>query len=273
MINVGANKGYAALDFLQAWGGCVPTPSSWAKVYEEYAELVDSGFLRWAACGMCGECRARVQPARSRHASPVVHALELMPETRAALRYAINKTGTEALITVWSLAASNASATVRLPPRRRYIGSEWASLPMTPVPNTAASDEYVDVTTIDAFLRTIDVDAVQHLMIDVEGHDALVLEGARETLQAKRVEVVSFEYSGHGYWNARAADRRTLRETQRWLLELDYHCFLIGRRTLFPISGECWNSSLERRRWSNVACASSPRAVRALGALARAQGA
>ena len=54
---------------------------------------------------------------------------------------------------------------------------------------------------------------------------------------------------------ASGADRRTLEQTQRWLGELGYTCFLQTSFDLAPISGPCWRAEFERRHWSNVLCA------------------
>jgi FkbM family methyltransferase len=65
--------------------------------------------------------------------------------------------------------------------------------------------------TVDALLREEAVHDVDLLTIDTEGHDALVLEGATETLAAQRVQVIEFEYSSGG----RRASRITARSRRR----------------------------------------------------------
>lgn len=294
MVNVGANKGYGVAEFLQLWQGARPQPSSeqWGAAVGKYATLKKTQYLHWIRCGACSDCRAPPPWAAAPWIAdgqrgcpkaapwPDVHALELTSENRELLRYVVRETGVDSFVTVWDLAGGNESVDVRMPRRRKFIGNELVHLPTGPAragaeaaPEPEPEPEWVEVTTVDAFLRRAHVDAVHHLKIDTEGHDALVLEGAREALRARRIEVVSFEYSGHGYWNPRlvGAEHRTLEATQRWLLELGYRCFLVSKRTLHPLSGACWRPAFEARRWSNVACSARPPAIAALEALAGAR--
>ncbi len=61
----------------------------------------------------------------------------------------------------------------------------------------------VEVTTGDEFLARSNLDSVDYLKIDVEGHDLQALLGFSEALNAGRVGVVQFEYNG---WNAISHD-------------------------------------------------------------------
>ena len=57
----------------------------------------------------------------------------------------------------------------------------------------AAGWQDVRATTIDDFFVAHNLSRVDHLKIDAEGWDPLVLQGARRVLQAARVRLVEFE--------------------------------------------------------------------------------
>lgn len=53
--------------------------------------------------------------------------------------------------------------------------------------------ETIDITTVDAFVERHDIETIQLLKIDVEGHDLEVLKGAGQTLREGRVELIMVE--------------------------------------------------------------------------------
>ena len=97
--------------------------------------------------------------------------------------------------------------------------------------------------------------------------DALVIEGMRASLRARRVGFVKFEYHNTGFWSETSRDRRKLESTLGWLYEAGYTCFMEAQGALAPISGTCWDQRFESRRWSNVVCAHEPRMLRRMYAL------
>jgi FkbM family methyltransferase len=54
----------------------------------------------------------------------------------------------------------------------------------------------VEVSSLDAFCSEHDVEHVDLVKVDVEGHELETLRGARASLEAGRVKVVQFEYGG-----------------------------------------------------------------------------
>ncbi len=60
----------------------------------------------------------------------------------------------------------------------------------------------VQVVTLDQVISAFDLDVVDFVKIDVEGHDLAVLRGARQSLQAGRVKALAFEF-GSGNLNSR----------------------------------------------------------------------
>ena len=114
---------------------------------------------------------------------------------------------------------------------------------------------------------------VDLLTIDTEGHDALVLEGAAETLAARRVKVLEFEYSGAGMWKNGGPKHRTLKATLERLHRLRYECFWAGKDGhVAPASGPFWCDAFEFHEWSNLLCAHAPRVLHVLYELARRAG-
>jgi FkbM family methyltransferase len=189
--------------------------------------------------------------------------LELVKPNRALLRHLISQFRLGSQAYVHDLAASN--ATYLEPQPVDPAGTETASLK----PGKKSRDkrlkrslgQVVQVDTLDNFLARLALKDVYAVEIDTEGHDALVLEGMHESLRARRVGFLKFEYSHKGYWAENAQDRRTLERTLGWLDEAGYTCFMEARGgqkyggALAPISGHCWNATLERPHWSNVVCA------------------
>ena len=58
----------------------------------------------------------------------------------------------------------------------------------------------VPLVTADHVAESRGLDNITFLTIDTEGHDSLVLLGARQLLSARRVRVLQFEYHERGLW-------------------------------------------------------------------------
>jgi FkbM family methyltransferase len=127
--------------------------------------------------------------------------------------------------------------------------------------------------TVDALLREEAVHDVDLLTIDTEGHDALVLEGATETLAAQRVQVIEFEYSSGGLWKKGEPNHRTLKATLARLHRARYECFWAGTNGhVAPASGRFWCDAFEFHEWSNLVCMHAPRLLRVMYELAHRAG-
>ena len=115
-----------------------------------------------------------------------------------------------------------------------------------------SNHQAVDAVTIDQLVDNLRLAHVEHLSIDTEGWDALILEGGRRSIKNRTFSMIEFEYSGR--WKERGS---TLRAVQNWLFASGYHCFWLtsrGATRLIPLSGPCWLPEFENHRWSNVAC-------------------
>ena len=282
-IVVGANKGYDAPSFLSLWSHSLAKRlggHTWKHLIMAYARglAVDKqlcasctyapaskrkhNFLRMFPTGPCkDEANIRhAKHARSRLV-PQVHLLELLPSNRQLIRWLVNRTDIASFAHVHDLAASNVSSTAfSAPDESKYAGIEALFLfvpwNLKEKKRSFRTGATIETTTIDDFMARKRLSEAWLVQIDTEGWDALVLEGMRKSLAAKRIAFVEFEYSGRNYWSpASGADRRTLEQTQRWLGELGYTCFLQTSFDLAPISGPCWRAEFERRHWSNVLCA------------------
>ena len=164
--------------------------------------------------------------------------------------------------------ASNASAEVTI--KARAAGVEDGAVAFGAEISAHRATEVVRLTTLDAFLSATfgDTREIYHVSIDTEGHDALVLEGMRTALRAKRVTVLEFEYSGRGYWAA-GADGRTLGATLGWLAEDGYACWWQTRHDLVAASPPCWTAAMESRKWSNLVCTHKADAIAVLDGIAQ----
>ena len=162
---------------------------------------------------------------------------------------------------------SNASAQLFVPaqlygPKGQFAGFEHAAPTLSGA--SLGRGFTVPGTTLDAFFAERRIRRVALLAIDVNGWDPLVLEGARRTLLACRVDVLSFEYHYMGFWGRRAADGRSLGSTLGTLAAQGYTCFWDGNDgRLAQASGSCWQDAFEFRKWSNLVCTCRPKLRRA----------
>lgn len=275
-VNVGANKGYSLVEFLATWTQRGASAGAWHKAILRYADLHKTKYLKQFGCGFCRDCRAPLPMPHSRTGG-ITHALELTSNNRQLLRTVAADAGLgPPLIRVHNYAASNVSGSMVYVPT--FTGGETRSIRSATdrmCVRTSACTEHVTVITIDDFLREQRLSSIYHLAIDTEGYDALVLEGARETLGARRVAIVEFEVSKAGYWTQQSrsplyGERRLLGTAVRRLETAGYSCFWQTSAGLVPLSGPCWLPSFEKiRTWSNVVCAHEAPVVATLARLAR----
>ncbi|WP_119462012.1 FkbM family methyltransferase [Rhodospirillaceae bacterium SYSU D60014] len=85
----------------------------------------------------------------------------------------------------------------------------------------------VECTTVDAFLSERNIERVDFLKLDVEGHEMKVLEGAQKSLTSGKIRALSFEFGGCNI------DSRTyLRDFWFFLDDLGFAIYIIN-----PLSG------------------------------------
>lgn len=103
----------------------------------------------------------------------------------------------------------------------------------------AASVERVQTTTVDEYCRANAIDRIDYLKVDAEGHDWLVLSGAKQMLAKGRIRVAQFEYNHR--W---IAARHYLRDVFDLVQGLPYSVgkILPGRIEAY----QAWHPELER---------------------------
>lgn len=268
LLNIGANKGYAAPHFLSLWSQHPnATVKAWHREISNVARgrtaLGDEpgrarhhGFLSRQMCGACGACRAKPPRPHARNGG-YVHLCEMAVANSRLLRHLVNATNLQQLITVHNVAAANESGTVYAP--KVLVGTEFASV------RGWVGNESVDrikQSTLDDLSVSLQLpEVIDVCTIDTEGHDPLVLEGMAALLRGKRVTLLEFEYHGKGFWSRTNPERRSLERTAAMLGDMGYRCYLEAPTSVYlPINQGCWHPRFEARRWSNVLCTHDARA-------------
>jgi hypothetical protein len=104
---------------------------------------------------------------------------------------------------------------------------------------------YFHISSTKPYQPLVDI-----LMIDTEGYDYLVIQGARQLLQSRNVRILIFEYHQSGVWR-----NYLLEDLKNQLLSYGYDCYYQGQGRLWKISGKgCWSERYEFHNWSNVMC-------------------
>jgi hypothetical protein len=89
LLNIGANKGFAASEFLSLFSQRAVGAKRWHRAVVGYGRAHKLGFVDATSCGACGACGARAPERHSRDGGRV-HLLELLPSTRTLLRHVID---------------------------------------------------------------------------------------------------------------------------------------------------------------------------------------
>ena len=75
-------------------------------------------------------------------------------------------------------------------------GTGWASMYKADIPGHNILFEYsekIKIDTIDNFCRSMGLNKINFLKIDVEGHELDVLKGANDMLKENRIDIIQFE--------------------------------------------------------------------------------
>jgi hypothetical protein len=86
-------------------------------------------------------------------------------------------------------------------------------------------------------------------VIDAEGHDPDILDGAQDMLESQAVKVLVFEYHHIGSW-----ETRDLSPVVERLDGFGYDCFLLQQKATAIRLTKCWSKEYEKKGWSNVMC-------------------
>ena len=180
----------------------------------------------------------------------------------------IKRRAAEQCITWHHMAASNMTGVVTMRGK-----ANQASLSMA-IPDGTMSPDYrrheadpvirVKAKRLDEFAAETTLGPVLLLKIDTEGHDMEVLQGTRGLLERGCIAAIVFEIAGqmnadffriHKEFGQPRPDiaaqlgnqtaQPNLRSMVQWLEVLDYDSFLIGGRSLIPLTSSWWHNSYE----------------------------
>jgi FkbM family methyltransferase len=90
--------------------------------------------------------------------------------------------------------------------------------------------EWITILTIDGFCHEKNIQYIDFLKLDVEGHEFEILNGAREMLQGKKIRFIQFEFGGCNI------DSRTFFQDFFYLLTPCYNLYRIVQDGLYPIN-------------------------------------
>jgi FkbM family methyltransferase len=90
--------------------------------------------------------------------------------------------------------------------------------------------EEIEIRTVDSFCSENNIDKINFLKIDVEGHELNVLIGACNLLKNKKIDFIQFEFGGCNI------DSRTYFQDFYYLLKDDFYIFRILKDGLYKIT-------------------------------------
>ena len=91
------------------------------------------------------------------------------------------------------------------------------------------NEEEVSLRTIDDFCNEQNIERIQFLKLDIEGHELKTLDGARSTIESDSVDFIQFEFGGTNI------DSRTYFQDFFYLLNERYRIYRILPNGLFQI--------------------------------------
>ncbi|GAQ81565.1 hypothetical protein KFL_000840080 [Klebsormidium nitens] len=264
LINVGANKGYGIMQWLIAFDG------SFGFSLKDAYTMYESRFKgQPRLCGVCQDCEevprslsllshSGVNSTATLIRKPVIYAFEPAVNNSLVLK-ALKDMIQYPSVEIIRAAASNVTGKMYF--TNCAAGQETCRL----VAGAGKGTTVIDATTIDRFLQTRNIQKVDILKIDAEGYDPLVLQGAQSALALHKIRVLEFEYHEIEQWGAWRRGSSSLEEVTAWLDDLGYDCYLESAMNKVTKTGAtlqfdlvrltgCWDSRLEIRKWSNVAC-------------------
>mmetsp|Transcript_14857 Transcript_14857/g.27484 ORF Transcript_14857/g.27484 Transcript_14857/m.27484 type:complete len:480 (+) Transcript_14857:95-1534(+) len=112
----------------------------------------------------------------------------------------------------------------------------------------------VPCITVDQLIAREELEHIDILKVDTEGHDLAVLDGARQAIEAGKVSVILFEYNV--FWPEKRKGEPALKAVVAELAQNDFACYLEGKNALVRLS-YCWSNILATRQWSNIYCIST----------------
>lgn len=281
-VNIGANKGYNLAVWMNVFLPKLEvTPAVWNDSLARV--LQNSG-----DCGVCQDCSASfaVSPQRTpRIFASRAHLTMLAADLNCENLQGIERVVGQIPALSSSLATSPQAERLSLFTACAGLSNVQSRLTMTKCPFAHESCRIgevvgrrtesvsVPITTADELLRLLLAQLPAHdppaqepqpaaagseeyrplvdvLMVDTEGNDYLVLQGAQQLLARRQVRVLIFEYHRFPPWGQYA-----LAAVKDELAGLGFECYFQGQGRLWRITGEgCWSPRFEFHEWSNVMC-------------------
>jgi FkbM family methyltransferase len=90
--------------------------------------------------------------------------------------------------------------------------------------------ETVQILTIDKYCKQNEIEKIDFLKIDVEGHEISVLQGANQMISKGAIHAIQFEFGGCNL------DSRTFFKDFYLLLSPNYNVYRVVKNGLYPIS-------------------------------------
>jgi len=187
---------------------------------------------------------------------PRAICVEPMPDNVKLLNTVKAQVSSAGGLEVVNAAVSNATGTASFPVGG--MGQEDLGLSSAVVTSERREDVQVEVTTVDKLVEDRNLDHVDVLTIDTEGHDPAVLQGARKTLREKGVGLLVFEV--HQDKKGTPWSQTTLFSVVEELASLQFDCYWARHDGHLKRLTGCWTIKREDKLngpigWSNVACA------------------
>lgn len=88
----------------------------------------------------------------------------------------------------------------------------------------------VNISTIDSFCAEKNIDKVNYLKIDVEGHEIKVLSGAKKMISKNMIDIIQFEFNNFNVYS------RTFLKDFYDLLK-NFNFYRVTNKTLIPLRG------------------------------------
>lgn len=186
--------------------------------------------------------------------SLVVHTFEPVPSNHRILTNFLHGKLKQDNVVAHNAGVSDADGQLVFYTTRGLIGDEQASLnPALANDRSFEALPPVKVVTIDSFLKQHGLLKVHLMKLDGEGYDPQMLFGSTQSLAARQIDIVQFEYNGK--WRDIPnvdTTKHSLGNIVKHLEQLGYDTFLVGKKNLYQLSRGMWNAKYEFWGWSNA---------------------
>lgn len=274
-VDIGSNKGFFGARIMQLWSPTCGYSSK--KHFTKMKQLWDKSLID---CGACGDCVEDTPPiidhvdrlcsTGARSSSSLIYASKLKKATDeicSSLENNIqiysfdgNKQLVDGLKKIanefdhWHVGHAVFSDKCSGPLKFVEKGELGHIITNYQLDEVEGKIETVDCKTIDGMFEELELDFVDLVKIDVEGHDASVLEGATEAFSGQRLGAIIFEYNTP--WPDEINGLQSLKYVVDKLETYNYVCYFEGKNLLIRLTS-CWGNEFENKIWSNVICISN----------------